>query len=65
MITTKRIRTVTAHHSKIARPRKLGVTIQNTEFYSKEDLETIHEGFEQIKRGEYVSYDEIRRREGL
>ena len=65
MATTKRIRTVTARHTKATRPRKLGVTIQNTEFYSKEDLATIREGFEQIKRGEYVSYDEIRRREGL
>lgn len=65
MPTTKRNRIVTPHHLKTTRPRKLGVTLHDTEFYSKEDLTTIHEGFEQIKRGEYVSYDEIRRREGL
>ena len=65
MTITKRIRTVTIQHFKNARPRKLGVIIQDTEFYSKNDLKTISDGFEQIKRGEYVSYDEIRQREGL
>jgi len=65
MTTSKRIRTVTLHHLKTTMPKKSGLTIHDTEFYSKEDFETIRTGFEQIKNGEFVSYDKIRQREGL
>ena len=59
-----RIRKVNTRSSS-ARPRKLGVLMRNDEFYSKEDMAAIREGFEQIKRGEFITHDEFKRREGL
>lgn len=47
------------------RPRKLGVYIQSVEYYSPEDLAAIDNGIEQIKRGEYVTHDELKRRNEL
>ena len=47
--------------TKPTRPRKLGVIIRNDEFYSEEDLAAIKEGAEQIKRGECMSHDELKR----
>lgn len=59
-----RIRKISTRPSS-ARPRKLGVLVRNDEFYSKEDFTAIREGFEQIKRGEFITHDEFKRREGI
>ncbi len=47
------------------RPRKLGIYIKSVEYYSPDDLKTIQEGEEAIKRGETISLEEFCRREGL
>ena len=62
---TNRTRKITARPIFSKRPRKLGIYMQDTEYYSPEDLEAIREGLEQIKRGETVTHDEVRRRNGL
>lgn len=57
------------------RPRKISIpakrarksieVMRNDEIYSKEDMNAVKEGFEQIKRGESVSHDELKKLLGI
>jgi len=49
----------------IKRSRKVIEARRSDEYFSKEDLKEIHEGFDQIKRGECVSHDELKKLLGL
>lgn len=49
----------------VSTKRKISVFIRNDEYYSNEDLKEIQEGFEQIKRGESVSHDDVKRLLGI
>lgn len=47
------------------RARKSVEVIRNDEFYSKKDMQEIQEGFEQIKQGDSVSHDELKKLLGI
>jgi predicted transcriptional regulator len=38
---------------------------QEEEYFSPEDLAAIEAGFEQIRRGEYITLEELKRKHGL
>jgi len=41
------------------------LSLQGEEYFSPEDLAEIEEGFAQIRRGDYVDWDEFKQRHGL
>lgn len=51
--------------SSVKRPRKLGIVMRQDEYYSPADLSAINEGIDEIKRGEYVTHADLKRKLGL